>query len=52
MSCILDIGIIGAGPAGLCAAIYLRRQGKKVTVYEQFEEAKPVGSGLRRQPTG
>ncbi len=52
MGSVRDIGIIGAGPAGLCAAIYLRRLGINVTIYEQFEEAKPVGSGLMLQPTG
>ncbi|MCX8103232.1 MAG: FAD-dependent oxidoreductase [Candidatus Bipolaricaulota bacterium] len=35
------IAIIGAGPAGLSAAFYLRRRGFHVTVFEAFE--KPGG---------
>lgn len=31
--------IVGAGPAGLSAAYYLRRQGNKVVVYDKMEEA-------------
>ena len=33
-------------------ALYLRRAGHRVTVFERFEEPKPVGSGLILQPTG
>jgi len=52
MGRIFDIAIAGAGPAGLAAALYLRRAGHKVTVFERFDEPKPVGSGLILQPTG
>jgi salicylate hydroxylase len=48
----LDIGIAGAGPAGLAAALALRRQGHRVEVFDQFDAPKPVGSGLILQPTG
>lgn len=48
----LDIAIIGAGPAGLATALMLSRQGHHVTVFERFEAALPVGSGLMLQPTG
>jgi len=48
----LDIAIAGAGPAGLAAALYLKRAGHKVTIFERFDEPKPVGSGLILQPTG
>lgn len=48
----LDIAIAGAGPAGLATALYLQRAGHRVTVFERFEEPKPVGSGLILQPTG
>ena len=48
----LDIAIAGAGPAGLAAALYLKRAGHLVTIFERFDEPKPVGSGLILQPTG
>lgn len=47
-----DIAIAGAGPAGLAMAVYLRRAGHRVTIFEAFEAAAPVGSGLMLQPTG
>ncbi|MFC3323960.1 FAD-dependent oxidoreductase [Mesorhizobium cantuariense] len=47
-----DIAIAGAGPAGLAMALYLKRAGHRVTVFERFDEPKPVGSGLILQPTG
>ncbi|MER9679658.1 FAD-dependent monooxygenase [Mesorhizobium sp. M0184] len=48
----LDIAIAGAGPAGLAAALYLERAGHRVTIFERFDQPKPVGSGLILQPTG
>src|SRR5512142_2017057 len=33
-------------------ALYLTRAGHNVTVFERFDEPKPVGSGLILQPTG
>lgn len=48
----LDIAIAGAGPAGLAAALYLNRTGHRVTIFERFDEALPLGSGLILQPTG
>jgi 2-polyprenyl-6-methoxyphenol hydroxylase-like FAD-dependent oxidoreductase len=48
----LDVAIAGAGPGGLAAALALHRLGHKVTVFEQFEKPRPVGSGLILQPTG
>jgi len=47
-----NIGIIGCGPAGLSAAVFLHDQGHTVTLYERFSEARAVGSGLMLQPTG
>ncbi|WP_421912441.1 FAD-dependent oxidoreductase [Mesorhizobium sp.] len=47
-----DIAIAGAGQAGLATALYLQRAGHRVTVFERFDEPKPVGSGLILQPTG
>lgn len=48
----LSIAICGAGPAGLSCALALHRAGHVVVLFEQFEAAKPVGSGLILQPTG
>jgi 2-polyprenyl-6-methoxyphenol hydroxylase-like FAD-dependent oxidoreductase len=48
----LTIAIAGAGPAGLSAALFLHRDGHRVTIFEQFDQPKPLGSGLIIQPTG
>lgn len=48
----LDIAIAGAGPAGLATALYLDRLGHRVTLFERFDQPKPLGSGLILQPTG
>lgn len=48
----LDIAICGCGPAGLAAALLLHRSGHRVRIFERFDTARPVGSGLILQPTG
>ena len=48
----LDIGVAGAGPAGLAAALFLSRAGHRVEILERFDTPAPVGSGLLMQPTG
>ncbi|MEM7665804.1 MAG: NAD(P)/FAD-dependent oxidoreductase [Pseudomonadota bacterium] len=48
----IDIAIAGCGPAGLCAALLLEEQGHTVTIFDQFIEPGPVGSGLMVQPSG
>ncbi|MEP2450092.1 MAG: NAD(P)/FAD-dependent oxidoreductase [Nitratireductor sp.] len=48
----MDIAIAGAGPAGLAAALFLDRAGHRVRIFERFETARPLGSGLILQPTG
>ena len=48
----LSIGIVGAGPAGLAAALFLARSGHDVEIVERFEKPAPLGSGLLMQPTG
>lgn len=48
----LDIAIAGCGPAGLAAALALTRSGHKVRLFDQFDEPRPLGSGLMMQPVG
>lgn len=48
----LSIAVAGAGPAGLAAALFLHRDGHRVTLFEQFQAPQPLGSGLILQPTG
>ena len=48
----LDIAVAGCGPAGLAAALLLHRGGHRVTLFERFGAARPIGSGLMIQPTG
>ena len=38
-----DVAVVGAGPAGMIAAYYLARAGKKVAV---FERKLSVGGGM------
>lgn len=42
----LDIAIIGAGPAGLAAALRLHQRGFAPRIYETVQELKPLGVGL------
>jgi 2-polyprenyl-6-methoxyphenol hydroxylase-like FAD-dependent oxidoreductase len=46
------LAIIGCGTAGLAAGIALARLGHRVTLFERFKEATPVGAGILLQPTG
>ncbi|WFS20368.1 NAD(P)/FAD-dependent oxidoreductase [Pseudomonas sp. 905_Psudmo1] len=48
----LPIAIVGAGTAGLAAAIFLARQGYSVRVLERVEQQQPVGAGILLQPSG
>ena len=48
----MKIAVCGCGIGGLAAAIFAHRAGFKVTVFDQFETPKPVGSGLVVQPVG
>lgn len=41
-----DIAIIGAGPAGLAAALRLHQKGITPTIYEVVPELKPMGVGV------
>uniref|UniRef100_A0AAN0NLK5 NAD(P)-binding protein n=1 Tax=Yoonia rhodophyticola TaxID=3137370 RepID=A0AAN0NLK5_9RHOB len=44
--------IVGAGIGGLTAAALLSDQGHQVSIYDQFDRPRPVGSGLVIQPVG
>ena len=48
----MDVAVAGAGIGGLAAAALLAQDGHSVTVYDQFETPRPVGSGLVIQPVG
>ncbi len=46
------IAIVGCGSTGLAAASFLKRDGHRVTLFEQFDTPRPLGAGLLLQPTG
>jgi salicylate hydroxylase len=46
------IAVIGCGPAGLASALLLHRDGHGVTLFDQFSQPRPLGSGLLIQPSG
>ncbi len=48
----LDVAIAGAGVGGLALGTMLARFGARVTLYDQMEAPRPVGSGFVLQPTG
>ena len=48
----MHIAIAGCGPAGLASALFLKRDGHVVTVFDQFDAPRPMGSGLLIQPSG
>jgi len=48
----LDIAIVGAGPAGLLTALRLHQQGLEPTIYESVQELKPLGVGVDIKTVG
>ena len=48
----LEVGVIGAGTAGLATAIALARAGHAVTVFEKHGALAPLGAGILIQPQG
>jgi salicylate hydroxylase len=48
----MDVGIVGAGIAGLAAAIALRRAGHRVEVFEKSEFKNEIGAAIMLTPNG
>lgn len=48
----MKIAVIGCGIGGQAAALFLKRAGHDVEIFERFPEAKPLGAGLLLQPPG
>ena len=48
----LDIAIVGAGPAGLLTALRLHQHGIRPTIYESVQELKPLGVGVDIKTVG
>lgn len=47
-----EVVVVGAGLAGLAAALCLARRGARVTVLERAERLREVGAGLQVSPNG
>ena len=48
----LKVAIIGAGVSGLCSAIFLKRLGHEVTVFEKDKSIKNEGAGIQITSNG
>lgn len=48
----LRVAVVGSGAAGAATALFLRRVGHEVVVFEQASECRAVGAGFLLQPTG
>ncbi len=44
--------VIGCGTGGLATALFLARDGHRVTLFERYAEPTAVGAGILLQPTG
>jgi 2-polyprenyl-6-methoxyphenol hydroxylase-like FAD-dependent oxidoreductase len=47
-----SVAVVGGGVAGCTAAALLQAQGHAVTLFEAFDDPRPIGAGLLLQPTG
>ena len=45
-----DVGVIGAGPAGLVLAHALRERGHSVRIFERRDSFRPVGAAVFMHP--
>jgi 2-polyprenyl-6-methoxyphenol hydroxylase-like FAD-dependent oxidoreductase len=48
----MRVAVIGCGAAGASAAVFLKRAGHEVDVFEQAPECRAVGAGFLMQPSG
>lgn len=48
----LNIAVVGCGAAGAAAAVFLKRAGHEVSVFDQAPECRAVGAGFLMQPSG
>lgn len=48
----MDVGIVGAGIAGLAAAIGLRRAGHNVEIFEKSNFKREIGAAILLTPNG
>ncbi|WP_369227042.1 FAD-dependent oxidoreductase [Streptomyces sp. R39] len=44
------VAVLGAGPAGMAAALSIAQAGHEVTLYERYREARPAGNVLNLWP--
>ena len=49
---LLDVAVVGTGTVGSATALFLARQGHKVTLYEKVAEPQTLGAGIMLQPSG
>ncbi len=47
-----DVAVVGTGTVGSASALFLARQGHRVTLYERVAEPETVGAGIMLQPSG
>ena len=48
----MRIAIVGCGAAGASAAVFLKRAGHEIEIFEQAPECRAVGAGFLMQPSG